>query len=351
MDFGLITEGNTRHGAVTTQQRFREIVDAAVLADKWGFNVFGAGEQHFVEPLCTISAGEMVLAAISTATKNIRLRTTILVLPFHHPISVAERIASLDVLSGGRVEVGTGKGNNAIAAEAFGIALAEADIRWKESMEIMLCAWGNERFSYDGSIFRIPERRLAPNVLQRPHPPLWCAAVSPAAHEFVGKIGFGVLSLTVSVTLQQLEKRIAVYRKGIAEAEPIGKFVNDRVSVFCQLHCADTVELACEQAKGPMLEYMSEAVDLYAQITERQGKQVDFSKIRETISDFDHCNRSDMILVGDPDLIIKKIQRYEAIGVDEMLIRLDGIPHEDAMHSIELIGKHVIPEFRRKKAA
>lgn len=351
MDFGLITEGNTLGGTLTVQQRYQEIVEAAVLADKCGFYVFGAGEQHFVEPLCTISSGEIILACLAKLTQRIRLRTTIMVLPFHNPVAMAERIASIDVLSGGRVEFGSGKGNNVLAADVFDVDLSHAATIWREELDVMIKAWSCDRFSHDGAHYKIPDIRLSPNVLQKPHPPLWSAAISPASHAQAGRLGMGVMSLTVSVTLPQLERRIAAYKDAIRHAEPLAGVVNDRVSVFCQMHCAETDELAREQARDPMLEYMREAVDLYAEMLHRQGQQVDFTKTRETISDFDLCDRTNMILVGKPETLIEKIRQYETIGVDEMFIRMDGMPHEQTMRSIELIGKHVIPAFNASPRA
>lgn len=351
MDFGLITEGNTRDGKLTVQERYQEIIDAAVLADKCGFDVFGAGEQHFVEPLCTISAGEMILGCLAQLTERIRLRTTIMVLPFHNPVSVAERIASIDVLSGGRVEFGSGKGNNALAAEVFGVDFDQGEDRWREGIEIVTRAWGNEEFDYQGKFHSIPPIKLAPNVLQKPHPPLWYAAVSPGAHIHAGQLGLGVMSLTIAVSLSQLEKRVEAYRQGLRDPKPLTGVVNEGVSVFCQMHCAETDRQAREEARGPMVNYMNEAVDLYAEMLSRQGREVDFSKTRALINDFDECDRSDMVLVGDPDTLIEKIKRYESVGVTEMFIRMDGMSREQTMRSIELIGKHVIPEFKKNRAS
>jgi len=351
MNFGILTEGYLTGGTASFRERYHEVLAEAKLADQAGFDVFGTSEQHFTAPRFTISAGELFLAAVAVLTERIHLRTSTTLLPFHQPVRVAEQIATLDNLSGGRVEFGSGKGNSTYTAGGFNVDLAERDRRWEEGMELVIRAWTQDEFSFDGKYYQVPSRRLSPTLVQKPHPPLWYAAISPASHELAGRKGLGVMSLTIAVTLSQLEKRIKTYRDAIRHAEPYAGIVNNSVSVFCLAHCAESNEQARSDAEAPMLNYLKEAVDLYETTLKAAGTNVDFSKIRATISDFALCVETGMALVGDPDTLAQKLKQYESMGVDEVMIRMDGISHPANLKSIELFGKHVIPRFKNRGAA
>ncbi len=347
MDFGIITEASMIGGAPTFSARYHEVLAEAKLADEMGFSVFGVSEQHFNAPLCSIPSNEIFLSALAVLTKNIKLRTAITLLPYHHPIRVAEQIATIDILSNGRIEFGSGKGNSLLTSGGFNVDVSELDGRWTEGMDILIKAWSEDEFSYDGKYYKIPPRRLAPTFPRKPHPTLWYAAISPRSHEFAASKGMGVMSLTVGVTLSQLEKRYKAYQDAVDRAEPYAGVVNRKFSVFVLGHCADTNEEAAADAAPPMLGYLKGVVNMYEATVKAGGQNLDFTETHKIISDFDRLNRTDNVIVGDPQTLIQKIKRYEAMGVDEMLLRMEGMSHEKLMHAIELIGKHVIPEFKK----
>jgi alkanesulfonate monooxygenase SsuD/methylene tetrahydromethanopterin reductase-like flavin-dependent oxidoreductase (luciferase family) len=347
MDFGIITEASMVGGAPTFAARYHEVLAEAKKADEVGFSVFGVSEQHFNAPLCSIPSNELFLAALAVTTKNIKLRTAITLMPYHHPVRVAEQVATLDILSNGRVEFGSGKGNSMLTAGGFNVDVSELDERWNEGMDIVVKAWSQDDFSYDGKFYKVPPRRLAPTFPRKPHPELWYAAISPASHARAGHKGMGVMSLTVGVTLAQLEKRIKVYREAICEAEPYAGVLNEKFSVFCLAHCADSDELAADDAKTPMLDYLKGVVDMYEITLKASGQNLDFGETRKVISDFDRLNNTDNVIVGEPATMVRKIKHYQELGCDEILLRMEGLPHEKLMHAIELIGKYVIPEFKK----
>jgi len=356
MEFGIMTEASmisgmdslgTQPSAQAIQARYQEVIEEALLGDELGYTVFGTSEQHFLAPLCSVSAGELILATVAALTKRIKVRTAITLLPFHQPVRVAEQIATLDVLSNGRVEFGSGKGNSKLTAGGFNIDIAETEERWQEGMDIVIRAWTQDEFSYQGKYYQVPPRRLSPKMIQKPHPKLWYAAISPASHERAGQKGLGVMSLTVGVNLRQLEKRVKTYRAAIKQAEPYAGIVNDRFSVYCLAHCADTNEQARNEARAPMLAYLKGVVDLYEETLKASGSALDFGETRKTISDFDLLDRTDNVLVGDPQTVIEKIKRYESLGVEEIFFRMEGLPHDKVMKSIRLIGEHIIPHFKK----
>lgn len=350
MEFGLLTEANLQSGSkyLSFYDRYQHVLEEVVLADKMGFDVFGSSEQHFFAPHCVISASETVLAAAAVLTKNIKLRFASILLPFHHPIDSAEKIASIDVLSNGRVEFGTAKGNSWFTLGGYNIDPAEVDDRFDEAFLFILKALTNETFSYEGKFWTIPERSLSPKLVQKDHPPLWYAAISPKSHKLAGQMGVGLMTLTVGVELEQLAQRVQTYRDGIKEAKPIGNFITNKVSSFTQLHCAETTKRAREYAEKPFMDYTKTVIDLYEQKLHKTGVNVDFTKARAALN-WEHLNDADQVIVGTPDEIIEKLEKYEAVGVDEVFIRSEGIEHAEVMKSIELLGKHVIPYFKEKK--
>lgn len=350
MEFGILTEANLQSGNkfLSFQERYQHVLEEVVLADKMGFDVFGSSEQHFFAPHCVISSLETVLAAAAVLTKDIKLRFASILLPFHHPIDSAEKIASVDVLSNGRVEFGTAKGNSWYTLGGYNVNPAEVDERFDEAFQIVLKALTNESFSHDGKYWTIPERSLSPKLVQKDHPPLWYAAISPKSHKLAGEMGVGLMTLTVGVELEQLAKRVETYREGIKEAKPVGNYINNKVSSFTQLHCAETTERAREYSEKPFMDYTGTVIDLYEQKLQKTGVNIDFSKAREKLN-WKHLNDADQVIVGNPDEIIEKLEKYELAGVDEVFIRSEGIEHAEVMKSIELLGKHVIPYFKEKK--
>src|SRR5262249_31565393 len=150
MRFALIQEGDFPEG-VDVPQRYREMAKEAVFAEQMGFKTYCLSEQHFLKETCTVSSPEVYLADIAARTTRLRLRTTSTVLlAFNHPIRVAERLTTLDVLSGGRAELGTARSNNLHTLEGFGVNPAESRAQWHESIDIIFKALTQDPFEHKG---------------------------------------------------------------------------------------------------------------------------------------------------------------------------------------------------------
>lgn len=346
MEFGLLSEGFLRPG-VTEAERYHQVIREFLAAEEAGFDVVGMSEQHFISPMCTFGAAEPVYGAIAALTSRIKIRTSIILLPYHHPLNVAERIATLDILSKGRVEFGTGRGNSWLTAGGFDIPLEETEGRWRESLEVILKAWEPGEMEHHGQFFDVPPRDVVPKPVQKPHPPLWYAAISPHSHEMAGRLGMGVMSLTIGVTKDQVERRIARYHQGQAEGQPLVKQPVNKVSVYTLAYCAEDRVAARREAEEPMLQYLTHTANLYEEGLRRQGTPVAFGDLRAKLSDFNRVAGDGMVMCGDPDDCIKWIREYEAIGVGEIMLRIEGVPHEKVMESIRTFGKHVIPSFKK----
>ena len=152
MKFGLFTEGDTNRGYSVTQ-RYDEMIREAQYAEAVGFDTWGCSEQHFVGPTCTTSAPEVIYGAIAHATSRITLRTmSTVMLHFNHPIRIAERLATIDVLSHGRLEIAAVRGNNAHVFDAFQVDAANTVKEWDETFRVVVKALTEESFSHQGDL-------------------------------------------------------------------------------------------------------------------------------------------------------------------------------------------------------
>ena len=171
-------------------------------------------------------------------TKNIRVGHGIVVCvpQFNHPIRVAERAAALDIVSGGRLEFGTGRSATWTELAGFQASPDETKKTWDEYVRVIPKMWTRERFAYQGRVFSMPARAVLPKPYQKPHPPMWVAVTSPGTELDAADRGLGSLGLTFGGFAEQ-EKKIAEYRRRIQSCEPVGEFVNNQVSTVNFLFC------------------------------------------------------------------------------------------------------------------
>src|SRR5208282_2773263 len=214
-------------------QVFHDVMNQVVRAEEVGFSHFWTVEHHFQVGFAHCSAPEVLYGAISQRTSKIRIGHAVVLLPFpyNHPIRIAERVATLDILSNGRVELG-----------GFGIPYKETRGRWEEALDIITTIWKSKdgTFSYKGKYFDIPERTVVPMPIQKPHPPMWVACTSEDTHALAGKLGLGLLSFTLLVSPEKLGQRVRAYRAAAQNAKPYGAFVNNKAGAFALTHVADT---------------------------------------------------------------------------------------------------------------
>lgn len=337
-----------------------------VLADDLGFDHVWCVEHHFLEEFSHSSAPEVWYGALSQLTKQIRLGHGVVLLPypFNHPVRVAERIAVLDIMSNGRVDFGTGRSITEQELGGFGIDPSDSRPMWEEAIEIIPRMWQTDRFSHEGRYFQIPPRNVIPKPIQKPHPPIWMATTQPDSFELAGQKGVGVLAFLVGIELPAFGRRIQAYKKALATCRPVGAFVNDQVGAFSMTLCASSKAKARELAEHAVVWYMERTLEFFAGWGKPGAKvpagyewyakatQLGSEKLSERAK-FDYLDANDMILVGDPDTLIERLKKYDAIGVDEILMfqQMGRIPHQAIMDSIKLIGKEVMPYFRNVPGA
>jgi len=346
-------------------QAYKNTLEQAILGDEVGFHAFWTVEHHFLEEYSHCSNPEVLYGAIAARTKNIRIGYGVRLLPhpYNHPIRSAESAAVLDLLSDGRVDFGTGRSSTRLELEGFDVNPDETREMWKEALGHIVGAWTEEYYQADGKFWHMgAPRRVQPKPLQEPHPPIFGATSSPDGHKEVGRQGIGLCSFTVGLPPEELTKSIALYREGLTECdEPVGKFKNETAATFTMVHCAPTKEEAYATAKESFEWYPKTGARLIGSVAEwLEERKQDLGTYeyaggalkhdREGALDyltFDYVHDAGAGVVGDPDECIETCKRYEAAGCDLLLCLVNpyDIPHEAVMQSIELLGKHVIPEF------
>jgi alkanesulfonate monooxygenase SsuD/methylene tetrahydromethanopterin reductase-like flavin-dependent oxidoreductase (luciferase family) len=351
MRFGLIQEGDFPPGT-SVPQRYDEMLKEAVRAEEVGFDTYCLSEQHFLKEACTVSAPEAFLPFVAAHTREMRLRvTSAVLLSFNHPIRIAERLTTLDVLSGGRAELGTARSNNLHTLEGFGVSPQETRDQWTESLEVILAALTRDPFEYHGRYWDIPPRTLTPAPVQKPHPPIHVSATSLETHRNAGRRGIGVMTGNSILGWDYAARCIDAYQEGAARVEPAeGSYVNRSVGFFVAVaHCAATEEQAHREAARVTASFIDLVIWLFSRLGPTSPDYQYLSqiqKIEERREDIGFLVESaPYFMIGTPDRLEERLRRLEAMGVDQVLLRIDGMGHETNMRSIDRFGAEVLPRF------
>lgn len=351
------TDGPHPYGQRRREQRaYREAIEQIKLADKLGFHTIWAVEHHFREGRSHCPAPEVLLGALSQVTERIRLGFGVTLTPFGftHPARIAEKVATLDILSNGRAEWGTGR-STPMEQTAFGVDREKSRDHWREAIEIVCGMWREEYFSWDSPTFQFPKRIVTPKPFQDPHPPCWMAATSQGSAEIAGSNGLGMLSFSIMQPLEQMARQVVAYRKAAATAKPLTDVTTNRVAAYTLVHCAESMQQA--EANG-IWNSVAWWYQNLAQFTldwelvhlPESEKAASFPLLKPLIEGnipVQHFHDADMLVVGDPERCLQKMKHYADLGVDQLIcyVQFGHHSHESVMKTIELLGKEVRPEL------
>jgi alkanesulfonate monooxygenase SsuD/methylene tetrahydromethanopterin reductase-like flavin-dependent oxidoreductase (luciferase family) len=334
------------------------MVEEAVLAEEVGFDFYANSEQHFIvtEDIVSVSAPEVFLTYVAARTTTLRLRTaSTVLLEFNNPVRVAERLATLDVLSNGRAELGTARSNNVNTLGAFGVDPETTRAQWTESLQVVVACLTTDPFEHSGERWTFPPRTLSPRCVQHPHPPLYVSASGPETHEIAGRLGIGAMTGASIIGWQHVEECARAYREAVAHPEPVSPVVNDALC-FAVLgaHCAETTEQALEEARRPATAFLRRMLGPGAFYDALRKASPDYGYLggvpeetRARMDDLEYIvSIAPYMSIGTPEFLIERFRRLHSLGYDEVLLRIDGMGTEVNRRSIEAFGKHVLPAFR-----
>ena len=281
--------------------------------------------------------------------------------PYNHPVRTAESVAVLDLLSDGRVDLGTGRSSTRAELEGFGIDPAESRRMWQEAIGHVVGCWTNEEYEFAGKYWQMPKRRVQPKPRQKPHPPLWGATTSEEGHAQVGDLGLGLCSFAVGLPPAEVKPKVDIYREAVGRcATPIGAFVNNQAATFTMAICAPDRDQAIAEAResfewypktgarqiASMTDWMAERnQDLGSYAYAADMKKIDDEGLLDLLS-LEYLVDANACVLGTPEDASRR-PPYEEAGIDLLLCLVNPykIPHEAVMQTIELMGTEVIPAF------
>ncbi len=334
---------------------FDNCLEQVVLADELGFDQVWAVEHHFLEEYSHCSAPEIFLTACAMKTKRIRVGHGIVVCvpEFNHPIKIAERTATMDIVSDGRLEVGTGRSATWTELGGFRANPDETKKTWDEFVHCLPKMWTQERFSYQGRSWSMPSRAIIPKPIQKPHPPLWVAVTSPGTEIDAAERGMGSLGLTFGGFGEQ-DKKIASYRRIIKNCTPVGEFVNDKVSTvnFMYTHKDDAVGARTGRRLTGTFNYLaSQLLSAREAYPTKSYPSLGLLPVlrQEAAGPGDAAGVPEGIAIGNPERITREMKKWESIGVDRvnfLLNALETVPQAEVLESLRLFAKEVMPHFK-----
>lgn len=332
---------------------FQESVKQAILADKLGYYCIWAVEHHGLYEYSHSSAPEIFLSFVAAQTRNIRVGHGCTLLPrrYNHPIRIAERIATLDILSNGRVNWGTAKSKTFVERGAFQIDATTIHREWREAIEMIPQMWCADVYSYKGEFFDIPPTAIIPKPIQSPHPPIFAACSRPEQAAEIGLLGVGALNLAMHRD-EKLAAHVRAYRQAVENATPVGAAItnhfacNPAALVLKDDHKA--CELGLQGARfflQAMLHYGAENRPTGpTNATREPPAQEDLELFRNSRNTAASQLSS---IIGDPKAAAETVQRFVDAGVDELILVMQTgtTPHEIVTESIRTFGEEVIPLF------
>ena len=346
---------------------FWEAIDQVTFAEEMGFEHTWLVEHHFLTEFAHSSAPEVTLAIMAERTSKMRLGFGVVLTPVHHPLHVAARVATLDIFSQGRIDVGVGRTKGPYQLNPFGTDASQSHSMMLETLDCLPGMWTQDVFSHEGENWTIPPREVIPKPVQKPHPPLWMACTQEDTFRLAGDLGLGCLVNTLGGT-DKTRQLIDTYFKSVDQANPIGHFINKQVVAstigFCDENGTKARQKGSEVAgwyldqskKRFQLEWAGVDQNLVPsdyqfylqggsqQMVSQDPQQQETPTPEQLLSGGGYC-------VGDPDSCIKVIEDFESMGVNEVMpiFQAGRATHKEVMNSIRLFGKYVIPHFKEKE--
>ncbi|GAB3673998.1 hypothetical protein GCM10027589_43960 [Actinocorallia lasiicapitis] len=331
-------------------QAFRNVIDQVVLADQIGMDTAWFVEHHFTRGFSHSSAPDLVLSAISQRTSNIHLGLGVVLLPFQSPIRTAERVATLDVLSGGRVEFGTGRGASPLEYQAFQRPFEQSRQLWEESLEAVLAIWNadGEPVTRKSEYFEIPNVSVYPRPVQEPHPPVWVASTSLDGYLAAAKQGYNLLGMTMLKGIDDVADDIAAYKQCLADNgfDPATR----RIAIMIPWHVGPTRAEAVDTAADAVLWYLRRQVNLVAPPSYTDARHATHKVLGQQAvamppeEAMDILRDNLMVVIDDVEGSRKAVERLQAAGATDLILQaqVGGLAHEHVTESMKRFMNEVM---------
>ncbi len=332
----------------TEAQAFEQCMQEIVLADQLGFGTAWLVEHHFMRSYSHSSKPDLVLAALSQRTERIRLGLGVTPLPYHHPVHVAERAATLDILSHGRLELGIGRGFSPQEYRAFGADMAHSRTMTAESLDIIKLAFAREPVTYHGQHYQLDALDILPHPVQTPHPPIWSAAVSPDTFIWAAQEKLNMLAGPFKPWLM-VKQDIKHYMEAWQSTQPA------RTGMTIGILCLEDGKRAKALAKEALVWFYQQLFATTLPVLEKLYPSYehfhDLGKFRNLLKlgiNLTLLETFGMAVVGTPDECIDKLQKYREAGVTNLLcaVGAGAVQTEIVQESMHCLAQDVMPALR-----
>ena len=348
MRFGIFCIFDYWPQVKSVAQYFADMLQLAESAEALGFDSFWVSEHHFTNYGGILPRPQILLAALAQRTRTIRLGTAVSLIPFDSPVRLAEDFGLVDVLSGGRLEFGAGRGLFPFEFDGMGIPQDESRARLEEGVEVILKAWQSEPLTYAGRFTNVENLAILPRPLQQPHPPLYVAAVSPDSYAWAGRSGYSILQVLYFASLEVTATQVQSYRAQLKQNghDPASK----RLIAISPTHVAATSADAKREVAAPLMNYLGMVGALLPTETKSEQYRA-YAKLGPAIKKitYEVLYSERPTVIGDPDEVIRRIENLNrTLGVDEFVsfVNFGGMEHQRTLKSMELFAKYVMPHFR-----
>jgi alkanesulfonate monooxygenase SsuD/methylene tetrahydromethanopterin reductase-like flavin-dependent oxidoreductase (luciferase family) len=348
MRFGLFFQAPEAAGR-SHGERYAEMFELIVLAESLGFDVAWLAEIHFGGAFSLLSNPLMLVPAIAQRTQRIRIGTAVTLLPLHHPLSCAEQAATADILSGGRLEFGVGRGSIPTQFHGFRIPVSENRGRFVEALEIITLAWTQERFSYSGAYYQVENLAVVPRPMQRPHPPIRVAVHSAESFAHIGDLGLPIYSGTTTTSLPQLRECMALYRARLAAGGHAWQ--KDQMALMLPVHVGPTAVAARDAMRPGVHQYYKNLHTIFSQLPESYGDHLPrLRAIEENVLDLPYekfCR--DQGVFGDAAEVLDRLQAArDEFGLSQIIGWFDQgsmLPRDEVERTMRRFAEQVMPKL------
>jgi alkanesulfonate monooxygenase SsuD/methylene tetrahydromethanopterin reductase-like flavin-dependent oxidoreductase (luciferase family) len=338
-------------------QRYRDTLDQAAHAETLGFDSVWPVEQHFNPDLSIMPAPLLMLAALAERTRTLRLGIAIILLPLSHPLRVAEEIATLDVISNGRVEFGIGRGAVPNHFRAFGVPIAENRDRFVEGLKVIRQAWTSDRVSFHGRFFDIERVAVVPKPVQQPHPPIGVAVNSEETLAMTGRMGLPIYVASQVNPFHRIKRFLPIYHDARQAAGHPAATAND-ITILTPLYVGESAAQVRREVEPSIRHFLSTVTSLYgASGTAPPGlarpRSDAAANLKETLERLARmtyeqvCER--MAVFDTPEACVERLQGFRKdFGMGRVICWFNPggqVPHAQVMRSMEMFAVKVMPHF------
>ncbi|MDY7082775.1 MAG: LLM class flavin-dependent oxidoreductase, partial [Halobacteria archaeon] len=331
------------------QRLYNEALDQVELADELGIDYVWEVEHHFLEEYSHSSAPEVFLAACAQRTEDIRIGHGIKLMPpnYNAPARIAEQVSTLDLVSDGRVEFGTGESGSTVELDGFDIPVEKKYEMWKESVEQVTNMMDMEPYpGYDGEHFSMPARNVLPKPAQNPHPPLWMACSSREMIEEAARNGLGALCFAF-VDPGQAKKWVDAYYETLKnECVPLGRSINPNIAMVTGFSCHHDNEEAWRRGAEGFAFFQWALAYYYVFGRHKPGKSNLWEQFQQAggLDQFEAQVQD--AAIGTPQELRENLRGYADVGVDQIIFVQQGgrNEHEHICESLEIFADEVMPE-------